>query len=114
MKKLVLGSLNIDCTYQVEDFVRPKETISALHFERFCGGKGFNQAVALARAGSETWFAGVLGADGGMLLEAMQPHRAAAPVGDPQRPCRDRGEPAGGKLYHHRGRLQRGGHLRIH
>lgn len=37
MKKLVLGSLNIDCTYQVEDFVRPKETISALHFERFCG-----------------------------------------------------------------------------
>ena len=64
MKKLVLGSLNIDCTYQVEDFVRPKETISALHFERFCGGKGFNQAVALARAGSETWFAGVLGADG--------------------------------------------------
>ena len=30
MKKLVLGSLNIDCTYQVEDFVRPKETISAL------------------------------------------------------------------------------------
>ena len=72
MKKLVLGSLNIDCTYQVEDFVRPKETISALHFERFCGGKGFNQAVALARAGSETWFAGVLGADGGMLLEAMQ------------------------------------------
>lgn len=72
MKKLVLGSLNIDCTYQVEDFVRPKETISAVSCERFCGGKGFNQAVALARAGSETFFAGVLGADGGMLLEAME------------------------------------------
>lgn len=72
MKKLVLGSLNIDCTYQVEDFVRPKETVSALGYRRFCGGKGFNQAVALARAGSEVYFAGVLGADGGMLLEAMQ------------------------------------------
>lgn len=52
MKKLVFGSLNIDRTYQVTGFVRPKETISALDYACFCGGKGFNQAVALARANS--------------------------------------------------------------
>ncbi len=67
MKKLVFGSLNIDRTYQVEDFVRPKETISALSYACFCGGKGFNQAVALARAGSEIYFAGVIGADGDIM-----------------------------------------------
>lgn len=71
MKKLVFGSLNIDRTYQVAGFVRPKETISALGYACFCGGKGFNQAVALARAGSELYFAGVIGADGGMLRQSL-------------------------------------------
>lgn len=71
MKKLVFGSLNIDRTYQVVDFVRPKETISAIDYSCFCGGKGFNQAVALARAGSELYFAGVIGADGGMLRQSL-------------------------------------------
>lgn len=71
MKKLVFGSLNIDRTYQVADFVRPKETVSALSYACFCGGKGFNQAVALARAGSELYFAGVIGTDGDMLRQAL-------------------------------------------
>lgn len=71
MKKLVFGSLNIDRTYQVAGFVRPKETVSALDYACFCGGKGFNQAVALARAGSELYFAGVIGADGGMLRQGL-------------------------------------------
>lgn len=71
MKKLVFGSLNIDRTYQVAGFVRPKETISALGYSCFCGGKGFNQAVALARAGSRLYFAGVIGADGGMLRQGL-------------------------------------------
>lgn len=71
MKKLVFGSLNIDRTYQVAEFVRPKETVSALGYSCFCGGKGFNQAVALARAGSELSFAGVIGADGGMLRHGL-------------------------------------------
>ena len=71
MKKLVFGSLNIDRTYQVTGFVRPKETISALDYACFCGGKGFNQAVALARAGSELYFAGVIGADGEMLRQGL-------------------------------------------
>lgn len=100
MKKLVLGSLNIDCTYRVTDFVRPKETVSAVGFRRFCGGKGFNQAVALARAGSETYFAGVLGADGGMLLDAMRQEnirteflrRSASPNGHAVIQVNDSGE----------------------
>lgn len=71
MKKLVFGSLNIDRTYQVAEFVRPKETVSALGYSCFCGGKGFNQAVALARAGNRLSFAGVIGADGGMLRQGL-------------------------------------------
>lgn len=71
MKKLVLGSLNIDRTYRVESLVKPKETIAALAYESFCGGKGFNQAIALSRAGSEVYFAGVIGHDGTPFIEAL-------------------------------------------
>lgn len=71
MKKLVLGSLNIDRTYRVTNLVRPMETIAATKYESYCGGKGFNQAVALARAGSEVFFAGVIGYDGKDLLDAL-------------------------------------------
>lgn len=72
MRKLVLGSLNIDKTYRVEHLVRPGETISAREFCCYCGGKGFNQAVALARAGNEVVLAGMVGADGDMLLDALK------------------------------------------
>ena len=70
MKMVVFGSLNIDKTYSLADFVRPGQTISAYKMEQFCGGKGFNQAVALRRAGNEVFFAGAVGQDGGMLLDA--------------------------------------------
>ncbi len=72
MKCLVFGSLNIDHVYSVGEFVRPGETVSALGYERFCGGKGFNQAVALARAGADVCMAGAAGHDGGMLLEVLR------------------------------------------
>ena len=71
MKMVVFGSLNIDKTYSLEDFVRPGQTISASKMEQFCGGKGFNQAIALRRAGNEVYFAGAVGQDGGMLLENL-------------------------------------------
>ncbi|MVB10191.1 Ribokinase [Caprobacter fermentans] len=71
MKKLVLGSLNIDRTYRVTDLVKPMETIAANKYESYCGGKGFNQAVALARAGSEVFFAGIIGSDGDMFWDAL-------------------------------------------
>lgn len=72
MKVIVLGSLNIDRTYRVSEFVRPKETTAAKSFSLNCGGKGFNQAVALARAGSEVHFAGAIGADGELLWKGLK------------------------------------------
>ena len=71
MKMVVFGSLNIDKVYSLEEFVRPGQTISASRMEQFCGGKGFNQGIALRRAGNEVNFAGAVGRDGGMLLETL-------------------------------------------
>lgn len=74
MKMLVFGSLNIDHVYQVDHFVREGETLGSLAYMKNAGGKGFNQAVALAKAGQETWFAGAIGEDGQFLkaqLEAL-------------------------------------------
>lgn len=72
MKILNLGSLNIDRTYKVEHFVSPKETISAEGYEEFCGGKGLNQSVALARAGAEVYHAGAVGEGGDILLDMLE------------------------------------------
>lgn len=71
MKMVVFGSLNIDKVYSLEHFVRPGETISAMKMEQFCGGKGFNQAIALRRAGNKVHFAGAVGQDGSMLLDNL-------------------------------------------
>lgn len=71
MEILVFGSLNIDRTYLVDHLVCAGETLSAKEMEIFCGGKGFNQAIALARAGSKVHFAGAIGEDGDMLLQAL-------------------------------------------
>ena len=71
MKVLVFGSLNIDRTYRVSHLVQAGETLSAQSLSYFCGGKGFNQAIALKRAGMEVFFAGAVGNDGQMLLDAL-------------------------------------------
>ena len=71
MKKLVFGSVNIDRTYQVQHFVAPGETMAADSMTLYCGGKGFNQAVSLARACKDIYFAGAVGEDGEMPAEAM-------------------------------------------
>ena len=47
------GSVNIDHVYQVEHFVQPGETIASSSYHRLLGGKGANQSIALAQAGSE-------------------------------------------------------------
>lgn len=67
MKVLNFGSLNIDHVYQVHHFVRAGETIGSNGYARHMGGKGFNQSVALARAGAEVYHAGYIGEDGGFL-----------------------------------------------
>ena len=72
MKVLVFGSANIDRTYQVHHFVDAMETLSADSMELFCGGKGFNQAIAFARAGSKVYFAGAVGNDGKLLIDSLK------------------------------------------
>ncbi len=71
MKVLNFGSLNIDHVYRVSAFVRPGETISALSYAKFAGGKGLNQSIALARAGMTVLHAGRIGTDGLFLKELL-------------------------------------------
>lgn len=72
MKVLVFGSANIDRTYTVDHFVNAGETISAEKMDLYCGGKGFNQAIAFARAGSDVYFAGSVGEDGDLLVDTLK------------------------------------------
>lgn len=72
MKILSFGSLNIDNVYSVDHFVRPGETISALNKEVFCGGKGLNQTIAIARAGVKVYHAGKVGPDGDILVNCLK------------------------------------------
>lgn len=71
MKLLDFGSLNIDHTYQLPHLVKNGETLSSTQYQRSEGGKGFNQAVALAKAGREVFFAGAVGPDGKFLQEYL-------------------------------------------
>jgi len=72
MRILNIGSINIDHVYEVEHFARPGETLRGLSYNIFAGGKGFNQSVALARAGAATLHAGRVGAHGEWLIERLQ------------------------------------------
>lgn len=72
MKVLNFGSLNIDMVYSVDHVVRPGETTASAELRCFCGGKGLNQSVALARAGAEVCHAGCVGADGGRLISLLR------------------------------------------
>jgi len=60
---LVIGSSNIDLNIYLERFPNPGETVTGGIFNQSFGGKGANQAVASARAGSKTIFIGNLGQD---------------------------------------------------
>lgn len=66
-----LGSINIDYVYTVDRFVRPGETLASSEYEIFAGGKGFNQSVALARAGAATRHIGAIGKDSSWLLDRL-------------------------------------------
>src|SRR5450830_1523263 len=60
---IVVGSANRDIVFAVERIPRPGETILAKSAAKYAGGKGLNQAVAAARAGSATRFIGAIGGD---------------------------------------------------
>lgn len=63
MKLVVLGSVNADLYVHVQRIPAPGETISGTGGIVRPGGKGANQAVAAARLGWPTRFAGRIGSD---------------------------------------------------
>jgi ribokinase len=71
---VVVGSLNMDLVVRVERFPQAGETISGQSFATFLGGKGYNQALAAARAGSRVAMVGKLGQDsfGDQFIEALK------------------------------------------
>lgn len=71
MKLINFGSVNVDHVYQLSHMVRKGETIASTDYQKNEGGKGFNQAVALAKAGQKVYFAGAIGADGLFLKECL-------------------------------------------
>ena len=72
MKVLNFGSLNLDYVYAVDHMVTPGETLSSGGMQTFCGGKGLNQSIALAKAGAEVFHAGLVGDGGDILLDACR------------------------------------------
>jgi ribokinase len=63
VRALVVGSTNIDLVLEVDAIPLPGETVQARHAHRMPGGKGANQAVALARLGAEVRFVSAVGDD---------------------------------------------------
>jgi ribokinase len=72
MKILVFGSLNVDLIFSVDHIVRPGETTGSTALTRSAGGKGANQAAALAKAGMPVYMAGKIGGDGEFLLDLLR------------------------------------------
>ena len=69
MKILNIGSLNLDHVYNVDHIVAGGETQSSKSLRAYCGGKGLNQSIALARAGALVFHGGLIGSDGEALLD---------------------------------------------
>ncbi|WP_309072567.1 PfkB family carbohydrate kinase [Arthrobacter sp.] len=69
----ILGSLNVDHVTEVPHFPAPGETVLAESSDSHAGGKGANQAVAVARAGTSARMIGAVGADsdGDFLLASL-------------------------------------------
>ena len=75
MKKiLVIGSYNVGLTVIVPKIPKPGETIMGTHFDMGPGGKGSNQAIAVARLGGDVRFMARLGDDifGQQALELFE------------------------------------------
>lgn len=60
---VVFGSLNMDMVLSVPVIPRPGETVLCPEYKLYSGGKGANQAVAVAKAGGEVKIFGCIGKD---------------------------------------------------
>ena len=66
------GSINIDHVYQVSAMPIPGETISAISYEKFLGGKGINQSIAIAKANGRVTHVGSVGNDSYWVLSEIE------------------------------------------
>ncbi|HGG63622.1 MAG TPA: ribokinase [Rhodobacteraceae bacterium] len=66
-----LGSINADHFYQVPHLPEPGETLAADGFSTGLGGKGINQSVAAALAGSKVVHIGAVGPDGQWAVDRI-------------------------------------------
>ena len=73
---VVVGSLNRDHVVTARSLPLPGETVHGTSYSQHNGGKGANQAVALARLGQNVSMVGAVGddADGTVLLAALANH----------------------------------------
>ena len=60
----VIGSLNMDLVVNVDTMPKPGQTIIGSNFKEVPGGKGANQAVAMARLKGNVYMIGKVGEDG--------------------------------------------------
>ncbi len=72
----VVGAVNTDLVVRCATLPRPGETVLGSDLERLAGGKGANQAAALARLGVDTSLVACVGADewGDAALAALASH----------------------------------------
>lgn len=62
-KVIVVGSINIDVTLNVDELPQPGRTVSTSKHSVIPGGKGANQAVGAAKLGNEVFLIGKVGSD---------------------------------------------------
>jgi len=73
LKVVVVGSTNFDMVVKSERLPKEGETLLVSNLKFFPGGKGANQAVAVARLGARTSLVGAVGTDiiGDFLLQGL-------------------------------------------
>ncbi len=74
---LVIGSANTDLVIHSPKMPKLGETLTGSDFQINAGGKGLNQAVAIAKLGGEVSFLGAVGddANGTLLLDCLKEHK---------------------------------------
>lgn len=72
MKILNFGSCNIDYVYTLDHIVVSGEIDTSCNMGLFPGGKGYNQSIAMSRAGAKVYHACCVGNDGDMFIDVLK------------------------------------------